>query len=154
MYDLGYNLIIADDDYTNLGSTVTTMALTLEDKLTDYNASLSRIIAGAVTQGDLSENLATFQTTAAGLKGEANRLAQQLRQILADYVSETEVKDKNASYNKTLRDQAKVHFEMAQQNGLGVRYHFVRPPDPRFIRQLEEYSERYTVPFTYEVGPI
>lgn len=66
----------------------------------------------------------------------------------------TEIKNSHERMGSSLRNQAKVRFEMAQATGRGVRYHFIQDPDPEFITKLEEYSIRYNVPFTYEIGPI
>lgn len=95
MYSLGYDLVTNDSEFRDVGTGVVTMASAFEDKLDAYKQSLSRVTASAVQEGLVAQNLATFEQQVVMLKGEANRLANQLNQILNRFVDEMDRADSN-----------------------------------------------------------
>jgi len=94
MYGLGYDLVVVDEEFPDLGVALQTMADTFEAKLKAYQESLSRIVAGAVKEGVVAENLVDFKGRASGLTGEARRLADEVKQILSQYVTDIDRADK------------------------------------------------------------
>lgn len=95
MYDLGYDLVVEDSEMTSTGTTLVTMADKLEKKLTAYDQSLARILAGAVMEGNVATNLADFRTRVTALQGESHRLAGLLRDCLDKYVGDLDRADKD-----------------------------------------------------------
>ena len=94
MYDLGYDLVVVDEEYADLGSALGTMAESLEAKLKSYDESLSRVVDAAVKEGEVAENLAGFKSLVAALNGETRWLAKQGKQILSQYVKDIDRADK------------------------------------------------------------
>jgi hypothetical protein len=93
VYDLGYDLVVEDSEFPTLGSSLTTMAAALEQKLTAYHDSLTRVTGAAVKEGVVAENLVAFQARVESLQGEASRLAKQIQQVLASFASEIDRAD-------------------------------------------------------------
>lgn len=93
MYSLGYDLVVDDSEFPEVGVGVVKMASAFEDKLDAYRQSLSRVTASAVQEGLVAQNLATFEQQVGMLKGEADRLAKQLDQILVRFVAEMDRAD-------------------------------------------------------------
>jgi len=93
MYSLGYDLVVNDSEFPDVGSGVIAMGSAFEDKLDAYRQSLFRVTASAVQEGVVAQNLATFEQQVGMLKGEADRLAKQVNQILTAFISEMDRAD-------------------------------------------------------------
>ena len=95
MFSLGYDLIVQDDEFLDLGTAVLSMAEAFEAKLDAYRQSLARVTAGAIKEGVVADNLVRFEGYVTGLKWEATQLARQVDKVLRAYVSEIDRADRN-----------------------------------------------------------
>jgi hypothetical protein len=94
MYDLGYDLVVEDAEFTDLADALERMAGELEAKLGDYQRSLDRVVAAAIQEGLVAENLGLFADRATALAGEASDLAAGARRVLEGFVGEIDRADK------------------------------------------------------------
>jgi len=95
MRDLGYDLVVVDDDFASLGTELAKISDGFEKRVTDYLDSLRRVTEAAIQEGEVAANLKVFLEQAALLKGEAGRLAVLTCRHLASFVSETDRADRN-----------------------------------------------------------
>jgi len=80
-----------------------------------------------------------------------DRSMEEFDVISDQYVAQA--KPSNFKKNKAWREQAKNTFEAAMDTGRTPYFHFEGPPSPEVIRKLNEYAERYGIPYVLDTTP-
>ncbi|MBC1502221.1 hypothetical protein [Listeria booriae] len=93
-HTIGYDIVVNEEECEEIGKEYETMAETFEQKLTDYLASLNRILAGAVKSGQVADNLALFQQEMKGLQKEVEGISKTAKEKATSFGSAVDKADK------------------------------------------------------------
>jgi hypothetical protein len=93
MADPGYDIIAEDDNYEKLGEEAIRISGLLEEKLEQYTQSLGRIISDAISSGNVSKNLATYQSTVGTLKGASKEISDKIHKCAEAFIEDMDKAD-------------------------------------------------------------
>lgn len=93
MYDMGYDLIVNDEE-------VAEMSVLMQKKLELYNSKLKemagimeQISVDAVIKGNIADNLRLLNSELSSLIGETDYLKERIKEELSEYLTEIEAAD-------------------------------------------------------------
>ncbi|WP_088815541.1 MULTISPECIES: hypothetical protein [Listeria] len=92
-YKIGYDIVVNDDNCSDVGNEFTKIATSFEEKLKNYLDSLTRVLEGAVKSGEVASNLEAFQLEAKTLENILEGIHQEITETLKTFVSDIDTVD-------------------------------------------------------------
>ena len=92
-YDIGYDVVVYDDNYNQLGQEYVNRAKRFEDVLNKYQQTLQEILDCAVMDGALADNLKNFMCEVTTLKNQAGGAAEAAKKCSKGFLADIDTAD-------------------------------------------------------------
>ena len=87
------NLIVSDDEYTELAKAIRLAGTIFERKLEVYLDILAEVSSTGISKGQVKENLMSFASTARILTGQFGSVAEECASLSESFITEVDEAD-------------------------------------------------------------
>lgn len=92
-YNIGYDLIVNDENCRTIGVQYIKIAQEFEDRLNEYINILNSVTANAIRTGVVSDNLAEYKQCVEGFKNQLSEISEAANDILINFLVDMDAAD-------------------------------------------------------------
>lgn len=87
------DLIVYDEEYTEISKAYSQLGELFENRLSEYNKIIEKVYSEGVSAGDVHTNILLYGNKMIILSGQVKEIMNQIKTLCSDYIDEIDDKD-------------------------------------------------------------